>query len=90
MSTNEFKYCPVASKASQALENGRDLRIAIRELRRSMATCHNCPQREGCTVRLAFRQEISAAIRAVVEEWGLDRQDPPVNRARGHQDQAAE
>ena len=90
MSTNEFKYCPVASKASQALENGRDLRIAIRELRRSMATCHNCPQREGCTVRLAFRQEISAAIRAVVEEWGLDRQDPQVNRARGHQDQAAE
>ena len=73
MTTNEFKYCPVASKASQALEKGRDLRIAVRELRRSMASCHNCPQRADCTIRLAFTQEISAAIRAVTEEWGLDR-----------------
>ena len=73
MNTSEFKYCPVASKASQALEKGRDLRIAVRELRRSMASCHNCPQQEGCTIRPAFTQEISAAIRAVAEEWGLDR-----------------
>ena len=73
MNPNEFIYCPVASKASQALEKGRDLRIAVRELRRSMASCHNCPQQADCTIRLAFTQEISAAIRAVAVEWGLDR-----------------
>jgi len=90
MSTQEFKYCPVVAKASQALEKGRDLRISVRELRRGMASCHNCPLRPGCTIRLAFRQEISAAIRAVVEEWGLDRRDPLVNGERANQDQAAE
>ena len=88
MNTGEFKYCPVATKASQALEKGRDLRIAVRELRRSMASCHNCPLQEGCTIRPAFTQEISAAIRAVAEEWGLDR--PELTRGSSRKNKAAE
>ena len=64
--------CPVQEETENVLELSKDLRRAVRRLKRSMGACMHCAAKQDCPVLINFQMTVNEAIGEIIEELGLE------------------
>lgn len=65
----EIRYCPIKRHRREFYRFGRGLVRSLRQMRREVRICQQCPQRNDCPVLAEFHAMVDSVIDDLVEEW---------------------
>jgi hypothetical protein len=65
-----IKRCPVVFHAKTVLRSGEETLHAMRQFRRSLMECENCPAIRDCKLREKLNNEVDIVIAEIIDEWG--------------------
>ena len=65
-----LKHCPIVLQARTVLQSSEETLQAMREFRRSLMECENCPAFSDCKLREQLNNQVDIVIAEIIDEWG--------------------